>query len=78
MLHYGLDLAKPSDYIRKMMPNWEEPPVHMDLVAFDTTVTAGTNKLITDGFLEALRDADVVALAERYGDPVDLLENWPE
>jgi hypothetical protein len=25
----------------------------------------------------ALRDPQVVALAERYGDPVDLLENFP-
>jgi hypothetical protein len=78
VLHYGLDLAKPSAYIKKVMPNWEEPPVHMDLVAFDTTVTAGSNKLITNGFLEALRDPDVVSLAARYGDPVDLLESWPE
>ena len=78
VLHYGVDLAKPSDYIRKMMPNWEEPPIHMDLVSFDTTVTCGDNKLITDGLLEALRDPDVVALASRFGDPVDLLENWPE
>lgn len=50
----------------------------MDLVAFDATVTAGANKLISDGFLEALRDPEVVALAARYGDPVDLLESWPE
>ena len=34
-LHFGIDLAKPRDYIRKVMPNWEEPPVHMDLVTFD-------------------------------------------
>ncbi|MFN0299561.1 MAG: hypothetical protein ACKVQU_04310 [Burkholderiales bacterium] len=26
VLHYGLDLAKPSDYIKKTMPSWEEPP----------------------------------------------------
>ena len=29
VLHFGIDLAKPSDYIRKVMPDWEEPPVHM-------------------------------------------------
>ncbi len=78
VLHFGVDLAKPSDYIRKTMPNWEEPPIHMDLVSFDTTVTCGDNRLITDGLLEALRDRDVVELASRFGDPVDLLENWPE
>lgn len=77
-LHYGIDLAKPCDYIRRVMPEWEEPPVHMDLVAFDTTVTAGDARLITGGFLESLRDPAVVAMAARYGDPVDLLEAWPE
>jgi hypothetical protein len=77
-LHFGIDLARPSDYIRKVMPNWEEPPVHMDLVTFDSTVDAGSGRLVTDGFLEALRDPAVVALAARYGDPVDLLESGPD
>jgi hypothetical protein len=73
-LHFGIDLAKPSDYIRKVMPDWEEPPVHMDLIAFDTTVAAGNNTLIEEGFLTALRDPEVVEVAERYGDPKELLE----
>jgi len=67
-------LAKPSDYIRKMMPLWEEPAIHQDLVTFDTTVTAGGTTIIDRGFLMALRDPTVVAMAARYGDPVDLLE----
>jgi len=77
-LHYGIDLAKPCDYIRRVMPEWEEPPVHMDLISFDSTVTAGNATLIEDGFLTALRAPEVVAMAEGYGDAVDLLENWPE
>jgi hypothetical protein len=77
-LHFGIDLAKPSRYIQRMMPNWEEPPIHMDLVTFDSTVVVGDTPLVTDGFLEALRDPSVVALATKYGDPVDLLEGWPE
>jgi len=77
-LHFGIDLTKPSSYIKKTMPNWEEPPIHMDLVTFDSTVEAGGSRLVTDGFLEALRDPDVVAMASRYGDPVDLLESWPD
>ena len=77
-LHYGIDLAKPSDYIRRVMPEWEEPPVHMDLIAFDATVTAGNAMLIDGGFLQALKSPAVVEMAERYGDPVDLLENWPD
>ncbi|MDP6391047.1 MAG: hypothetical protein QF654_14215 [Alphaproteobacteria bacterium] len=77
-LHYGIDLAKPSDYVRRMMPEWEEPPVHMDLIAFDSTVTAGNAMLIDGGFLQALKSPAVVEMAERYGDPVDLLENWPD
>ena len=32
-LHFGIDLAKPNDYIRRMMPEWEEPPGHMDLIS---------------------------------------------
>lgn len=77
-LHYGIDLARPSDYIRRVMPEWEEPPVHMDLISFDSTVTAGNASLIENGFLTALRDPDVVAAASRYGDAVDLLEAWPD
>ena len=77
-LHYGIDLAKPSDYIRRVMPEWEEPPVHMDLIAFDATVTAGNAMLIDGGFLQALKSPAVVEMASRYGDPVDLLENWPD
>jgi hypothetical protein len=77
-LHFGIDLTQPSSYIRKVMPNWEEPPVHMDLVTFDSTVQAGDGRLVTDGFLEALRDPDIVAMAARYGDPVELLEGWPD
>lgn len=77
-LHYGIDLAKPCDYIRRVMPEWEEPPIHMDLVSFDTTVTAGNTPLIEDGFLCSLRDPPVVEMAKRFGDPVDLLEAWPD
>lgn len=77
-LHFGIDLPQPSSYIKKVMPNWEEPPIHMDLVTFDSTVDAGSGRLVTNGFLEALRDPEVVALATRYGDPVDLLESWPD
>lgn len=74
-LHFGIDLAKPSDYIRRVLPNWEEPPVHQDLVTFDTTVTAGDQTIIDRGFLMALRDPEVVKAASQYGDPVELLES---
>jgi hypothetical protein len=77
-LHYGIELAKPCSYIKKVMPNWEEPPIHMDLVALDSTVVAGNRVLIEDGFLVALRDPEVIAAASRFGDPVDLLEGWPD
>jgi len=77
-LHYGIELAKPCTYIKKVMPNWEEPPIHMDLVAFDSTVVAGNSLLIDNGFLMALRDPQVVAMASRFGDAVDLLEGWPD
>lgn len=73
-LHFGIDLVKPADYIRRTMPDWEEPPVHVDLVTLDATVKAGNNVLIDNGFLCALRDPQVVAAAARYGDPLELLE----
>jgi hypothetical protein len=73
-LHFGIDLARPADYIRKTMPDWEEPPVHVDLVMLDATVRAGDALLVDQGFLCALRDPEVVALAAVYGDPVELLE----
>jgi hypothetical protein len=50
----------------------------MDLVTFDSTVDAGSSRLVSEGFLEALRDPAVVEMAARYGDPVDLLESWPD
>ncbi len=77
-LHFGIDLAGPSRYVRRVIPNWEEPPIHMDLVTFDSTVKVGDVPLVTEGFLEALRDEPVIRLAEKYGDPIDLLEGWPE
>ena len=73
-LHFGIDLAKPSDYISRVMPQWEEPPVHMDLVCLDTTVTVDGVLLIDRGFLSALRDEAVIAAAAKYGNPVELLE----
>jgi hypothetical protein len=76
-LHFGVNGLKESEYLRRVMPYWEEPHVHMDMVTFDTTVTAGNRTVIDKGLLMALRDPQVVALAERYGDPVDLLENFP-
>lgn len=77
-LHFGVEYATPSRYLRRVLPNWEVPPVHMDLVTFDSTVMAGNVPLITDGFLEALRDESVVKMAEKFGDPIDLLEGWPD
>ncbi|MEX0759726.1 MAG: hypothetical protein WD100_09110 [Tistlia sp.] len=77
VLHFGIDLAKPCDYIRRQMPDWEEPPIHMDLITFDSTVTADNTTLIDKGYLTALDDPQVREAARRYGDDVDLLENWP-
>lgn len=75
-LHFGIDLARPSDYVRRTLPNWEEPPIHADLVTFDSTVTAGKSVLIDEGLLMSLRAPRVTELAARYGDPVELLEGF--
>lgn len=73
-LHFGIDLAKPSEYILRTMPQWEEPPVHMDLVTLDSTVQVDGQSLIDGGFLTALRDPAVRAAAEKFGNPIELLE----
>lgn len=73
-LHFGIDLAQPSDYILRTMPQWEEPPIHMDLVTLDSTVTVNRVPLIDAGFLSALRDPAVRAAAEKFGNPIELLE----
>ena len=54
-LHFGINGAKPSNYLRRMMPNWEEPHVHMDLVTFDSTVTAGNQISSTRAILMSLK-----------------------
>ncbi|MBM3485059.1 MAG: hypothetical protein FJX67_00270 [Alphaproteobacteria bacterium] len=77
-LHWGIELAKPSEYVKKVIPHWEEPPVHMDLISLDSTVTAGNNVLIRDGFLTALRTERVIKAARQYGEPIELLEAWPD
>lgn len=73
-LHFGIDLAKPSEYILRTMPQWEEPPVHMDLVTLDSTVQVDGTSLIDAGFLTALRDPAVRAAAEKFGNAIELLE----
>ncbi len=76
-LHVGINALKPSDYLRRVMPNWEEPHIHMDLVTFDSTVLAGNRTMVDEGYLLSLKDPAVLATAERYGDPVELLESYP-
>ncbi len=76
-LHFGINGLKPSNYLRRVMPNWEEPHVHLDLVTFDSTVTAGNQIIIDQGYLRSLADPQVIKAAEKYGDPVDLLEAFP-
>lgn len=75
-LHFGTDSNTPSEYLRRVIPHWEEPHVHQDCVIFDATVKAGNTTLIDNGFLMSLRDQQVVEAASRYGDPIDLLESF--
>ena len=77
-LHFGTDANRPSEFMARRVPNWEEPHTHQDCVVFDMTVKVGGTPLIENGFLTALRDPEVVAAASRYGDPVELLETFVE
>ncbi len=76
-LHFGINALKPSAYLRRVMPDWEEPHIHMDLVTYDSTVVAGNKPLVEAGHLVSLKDPAVLATAGRYGDPVELLEGFP-
>ena len=77
-LHWGVNYTKPSNYLRRMIPHWEEPHLHQDLATFDTTVKLDNVTLIDNGFLMALQSSNVVEMASRYGDPVELLESFVE
>ncbi len=75
-LHFGTDANKPSEWLARSVPRWEEPHTHQDCVMFDATVKVGKTTLIEDGFLTALRDPKVVAEAGKYGNPTELLESF--
>jgi hypothetical protein len=76
-LHFGVDLRAPSEWLRRTLPHWEEPPVHVDLVVHDATVHAGRALLIQSGELQALHDPAVHRAASVYGDPLELLAGIP-
>jgi hypothetical protein len=75
-LHFGTDAERPSEFMNRQVPRWEEPHTHQDCVLFDATVKVGGTTLIDNGFLMALRDPQVVKEAQKYGDPVELLESF--
>jgi hypothetical protein len=77
-LHFGTDAERPSEFMHRQVPRWEEPHTHQDCVVFDMTVKVGGTTLIDNGFLMALRDPQVVKEASKYGDPVELLESFVE
>lgn len=77
-LHFGTDAARPSEFMQRVLPKWEEPATHQDCIVFDMTVRAGNTTLIDNGFLTALRDPQVVKMASAYGDPRELLESFVE
>jgi hypothetical protein len=76
-LHYGFDLIEESAYIKRTMPDWPEPPIHVDLVGLDATVRINDEVAVDGGVLTAIRDAEVQDLARHYGHPEQLLEVWP-
>lgn len=75
-LHFGTDANRPSEFMARSVPRWEEPHTHQDCILFDATVKVGDQTLIDNGFLMALRDEKVVAEASKYGDPKELLESF--
>ncbi len=75
-LHFGTDSNRPSEFMARSVPRWEEPHTHQDCIMFDATVKVGDTTLIDKGFLTALRDKQVVEAAAKYGDPKELLESF--
>jgi hypothetical protein len=73
-LHIGFNLVEESDHIREVLPDWPEPPIHVDLVTLDGTVTANGIPLVTKGRLAVLDDEDVRAEAAHYGHVSQLLD----
>jgi len=76
-LHLGLNLPHNSDFLSGQMPDWPEPPEHLDMVLLDATVTINGAAVVEDGVLCATRDPDIRAEAARYGDAAYLLDVWP-
>lgn len=76
-LHLGLNLPRDSDFLSGQMPDWPEPPEHLDMVLLDATVTINGATVIENGALSAARDPDIRAEAGRYGDAAYLLDVWP-
>ena len=77
-IHIGLNLVKDADKIDMLMPDWPEPPEHIDLVFLDMTVTVNGQVALKDGRLAAIDDKEVRQAASRYGSPSYLLEQWPD
>ena len=40
-LHFGTDAERPSEFMHRQVPRWEEPHTHQDCVVFDMTVKVG-------------------------------------
>jgi hypothetical protein len=74
-LHFGMDLDHEDDFIKRTLPDWPEPPVHMDVAIHDADVSINDKPIVANGRLLALDNAAVRTLASRYGDPVRLLDS---
>ena len=54
-------------------------PCHGPNVYDRTSVdTAGNSTIVDKVFLKALKAPSVVEMASQFGDPINLLENWPD
>ena len=76
-LHLGLDLPRPSAYLSGVLPDWPEPPEHVDAVLLDATVTINGAIVVDKGVLQATRDPEIRTATARYGRPEYLLDVLP-
>jgi hypothetical protein len=72
-LHFGIDTIEEQGYLKANSAY----TAHLDLIDFDGTVTINDVPAVDAGRLTVLDDPDLRELATRFGDPDDLLNNWP-
>lgn len=74
-LHFGFDTVDEPGFLKKASSGYTQ---HLDLVALDADVTMNGSSVVEHGRLTTLDDPEIRKIAQGLGDPVDLLDSWPD